>query len=42
MGCECRDEIGHAIRFEDITSDKTRVKYLTDGILLREVKMGSI
>ncbi|KAJ1490877.1 P-loop containing nucleoside triphosphate hydrolase protein, partial [Baffinella frigidus] len=37
VGCECGDEIGYAIRFEDITSDKTRVKYLTDGILLREL-----
>ena len=26
VGCECGDEIGYAIRFEDISSDKTRVK----------------
>lgn len=30
------DEIGYAIRFEDCTSDKTVIKYMTDGILLRE------
>lgn len=30
------EEVGYAIRFEDHTSDKTKIKYLTDGILLRE------
>lgn len=30
------DEVGYAIRFEDCTSDKTVIKYMTDGILLRE------
>lgn len=30
------EEIGYAIRFEDCTSDKTVIKYMTDGILLRE------
>lgn len=33
------DEVGYAIRFEDCTSDKTVIKYLTDGILLRESLM---
>lgn len=28
--------MGYAIRFEDCTSDKTVIKYMTDGILLRE------
>lgn len=28
--------VGYAIRFEDCTSDETVVKYMTDGILLRE------
>ncbi|KAK4449429.1 P-loop containing nucleoside triphosphate hydrolase protein [Podospora aff. communis PSN243] len=28
--------VGYAIRFEDCTSDETVIKYLTDGILLRE------
>lgn len=28
--------VGYAIRFEDYTSEETRIKYLTDGILLRE------
>lgn len=30
------DEVGYAIRFEDCTSDNTVIKYMTDGILLRE------
>eukprot|EP01125_Pyxidicula_operculata_P017655 TRINITY_DN6217_c0_g1_i1.p1 TRINITY_DN6217_c0_g1~~TRINITY_DN6217_c0_g1_i1.p1 ORF type:complete len:1142 (+),score=298.97 TRINITY_DN6217_c0_g1_i1:1069-4494(+) len=28
--------VGYSIRFEDCTSDKTRIKYMTDGVLLRE------
>ena len=30
------DEVGYAIRFEDCTSKKTTIKYMTDGVLLRE------
>ncbi|XP_047309268.1 probable pre-mRNA-splicing factor ATP-dependent RNA helicase DEAH4 [Impatiens glandulifera] len=30
------EEVGYAIRFEDRTSEKTTIKYLTDGVLLRE------
>ncbi|POW09301.1 hypothetical protein PSHT_09202, partial [Puccinia striiformis] len=29
-------EVGYVIRFEDCTSDKTVVKFMTDGVLLRE------
>eukprot|EP00485_Elphidium_margaritaceum_P008654 CAMPEP_0202706700 /NCGR_PEP_ID=MMETSP1385-20130828/19080_1 /ASSEMBLY_ACC=CAM_ASM_000861 /TAXON_ID=933848 /ORGANISM="Elphidium margaritaceum" /LENGTH=1102 /DNA_ID=CAMNT_0049365227 /DNA_START=89 /DNA_END=3394 /DNA_ORIENTATION=- len=28
--------VGYSVRFEDKTSDDTRIKYLTDGMLLRE------
>jgi len=28
--------VGYAIRFEDQTTDDTRIKYMTDGVLLRE------
>ena len=28
--------MGYAIRFEDCTSDRTVLKYMTDGMLLRE------
>lgn len=36
FGCKLGDEVGYAIRFEDCTSEKTIIKYMTDGILLRE------
>lgn len=29
-------QVGYAIRFEDCTSENTLIKYMTDGILLRE------
>lgn len=29
-------EVGYSIRFEDLTSASTRIKFLTDGMLLRE------
>lgn len=32
----CCSQVGYAIRFEDCTSEKTLIKYMTDGILLRE------
>ncbi len=36
MGCQIGEEVGYSIRFEDLTSSKTRIKFLTDGLLLRE------
>ena len=36
MGVELGSEVGYAIRFEDLTSEKTVIKYMTDGVLLRE------
>ena len=36
MGVRLGNEVGYAIRFEDKTNDKTVVKYMTDGMLLRE------
>lgn len=29
-------EVGYSIRFEDCSSSKTVLKYMTDGMLLRE------
>ncbi|KAH6970885.1 hypothetical protein BKA56DRAFT_660887 [Ilyonectria sp. MPI-CAGE-AT-0026] len=29
-------EVGYSVRFDNATSDKTRLKYMTDGLLLRE------
>lgn len=36
MGCKLGSQVGYSIRFEDCTSDKTVIKYMTDGMLLRE------
>ncbi|KAI9769541.1 MAG: hypothetical protein M1840_004019 [Geoglossum simile] len=36
MGVKVGNEVGYAIRFEDATSEKTVLKYMTDGMLLRE------
>lgn len=36
MGVKVGNEVGYSIRFEDCTSDKTILKYMTDGMLLRE------
>jgi ATP-dependent RNA helicase DDX35 len=36
MRCKVGEEVGYSIRFEDVTSGKTRIKFLTDGMLLRE------
>ena len=36
FGCELGEEVGYAIRFEDVTGPKTLIKYMTDGVLLRE------
>ncbi|KAL9621616.1 MAG: hypothetical protein Q9160_004008 [Pyrenula sp. 1 TL-2023] len=36
MRCRVGEEVGYSIRFEDVTSSKTRIKFLTDGLLLRE------
>ncbi|KIW10177.1 hypothetical protein PV08_11138 [Exophiala spinifera] len=36
MRCQIGEEVGYSIRFEDVTSSRTRIKFLTDGMLLRE------
>lgn len=36
FGCRLGQEVGYTIRFEDCTSPETVVKYMTDGMLLRE------
>lgn len=36
IGCSVGEEVGYSIRFEDLTSAKTLIKFLTDGLLLRE------
>ena len=34
--CEIGQKVGYSIRFEDVTSAATKIKFLTDGLLLRE------
>ena len=36
MGTKLGNEVGYSVRFEDCTSDRTVIKFLTDGTLLRE------
>ncbi|OAP62716.1 hypothetical protein AYL99_01943 [Fonsecaea erecta] len=37
VGCELGKEVGYTIRFEDRTSPDTKIKYMTDGMLQREI-----
>ncbi|XP_047527700.1 ATP-dependent RNA helicase DHX8 [Vanessa atalanta] len=39
FGCRLGQEVGYTIRFEDCTSPDTVIKYMTDGMLLRECLM---
>jgi ATP-dependent RNA helicase DHX8/PRP22 len=36
FGCELGQEVGYSMRFEDCTSPETVIKYMTEGMLLRE------
>lgn len=36
MDCILGQEVGYSIRFEDCSSSRTALKYMTDGMLLRE------
>ncbi|KAI9797997.1 MAG: hypothetical protein M1825_005660 [Sarcosagium campestre] len=37
VGCRLGAEVGYTIRFEDCTGPETKIKYMTDGMLQREV-----
>lgn len=39
VGCQLGHEVGYTIRFEDCTSPATKIKYMTDGMLEREILM---
>ncbi len=41
MNVKVGEEVGYVVRFEDVTSPKTIIKYMTDGILLRETLVDS-
>ena len=36
MNCKVGEEVGYSIRFEERTSHRTKIKYMTDGMLQRE------
>ncbi|CAG5093770.1 Similar to DHX35: Probable ATP-dependent RNA helicase DHX35 (Homo sapiens) [Cotesia congregata] len=36
-GCILGTEVGYSIRFDDCTDETTKIKYMTEGILLREM-----
>lgn len=38
-GCHIGKEVGYAVRFNNVTSNKTKLKYITDGMLLREMML---
>lgn len=38
LGVQCGTSVGYAIRFDDQTSSETRIKIMTDGILLQEAR----
>lgn len=37
MNVKLGKEVGYSIRFENCTSDATKIQYMTDGMLLREI-----
>lgn len=37
VGCRLGHEVGYTIRFEDCTNSDTKIKYMTDGIMQREI-----
>ena len=36
VGCRLGDEVGFSVRFNDRTSSRTVIKYMTEGMLMRE------
>jgi len=38
IGCQIGQEVGYQIRFEDRTTEGTRINFMTDGILLRKIQ----
>ncbi|KAJ1902375.1 DEAH-box ATP-dependent RNA helicase prp22 [Coemansia sp. IMI 209127] len=39
VGCRLGAEVGYTIRYEDCTSPETKIKYCTEGMLIREILM---
>ncbi|KAJ2908590.1 DEAH-box ATP-dependent RNA helicase prp22, partial [Coemansia aciculifera] len=41
VGCRLGAEVGYTIRYEDCTSPETKIKYCTEGMLIREILLDS-
>src|SRR6267154_1288880 len=37
LGVRLGDEVGYQIRFENVTSAKTKIRFVTEGVLLRQM-----
>src|SRR5476651_1440761 len=37
LGVKLGDEVGYQIRFENVTSAKTKIRFVTEGVLLRQM-----
>lgn len=37
IGCDLGSFVGYSVRFDDVTSDETLLKFMTEGLLLREL-----
>src|SRR3974390_1796028 len=37
LGVKLGDEVGYQIRFENVTSVKTKIRFVTEGVLLRQM-----
>jgi ATP-dependent RNA helicase DHX8/PRP22 len=42
LNCSVGEEVGYVVRFEEKVSGRTRLKYMTDGILIRECLSDSL
>lgn len=38
VGCRIGEKVGYQVRFEDHTTEGTRINFMTDGILLRKIQ----
>lgn len=37
LGCTVGSTIGYSVRFEDVTSEQTKLRFVTDGVLVNEI-----
>lgn len=42
IGVKLGEEVGYKIRFQEVTSSKTKIKLMTDGVLLQELKKDTL